>query len=285
MERIAYDGANRGQLREALAAFGLAPNKGLGQNFLCDGNACDAIVALAGDLSQKSVLELGPGAGALTGRLCAAARRVTAVEIDDGLYRLLQARLGKTENLTLIHGDGLKADLQALVGEGPAAVVANLPYYITTPLIMRCLRELPQADTLVLMMQREVANRLTAASGKEYGSISIAVTYYVSMEKGMTLPPDCFYTAPKVDSSVVVMRRRPYPIQPRDEELFFRLIRGAFAMRRKTILNNLSALFPKETAVAALEACGIPANARGEQIAMDAFIRLSDELGRQMENQ
>ncbi|MBE5780913.1 MAG: 16S rRNA (adenine(1518)-N(6)/adenine(1519)-N(6))-dimethyltransferase RsmA [Clostridiales bacterium] len=277
-----YDGANRGELRQALNEYGLAPNKNLGQNFLCDPNACDAIVALAGDLSLKRVLEIGPGAGALTVRLCEQAKSVCAVEIDDGLYRLLSAKLADRKNLVLIHGDGLKVDLPALLGEGPCAVVANLPYYITTPLIMRCLEELPQVDTLVLMMQKEVASRLTAQSGKDYSSISMAVNYHATMEKGLTLPPNCFFPAPKVDSTVVVMKRRRYHLTPADEKLFFRVARSAFAMRRKTILNNLSSAFPKDVVLEALGEVGISPTERGERIPMDAFIHLSDAIGKRL---
>lgn len=280
MEDKQYDGARRADVKRALEAFGLSPNKKLGQNFLCDGQACDAIVRAAGDLSGASVLEIGPGPGALTVRLAQSAKRVTALELDAGLCRLLEDRV-PARNLTLVHGDALKEDLAALVPESPAAVIANLPYYVTTPILMRLLHELPNAQIMVLMMQKEVAQRLCAPPGnKAYGSLSIAVQYYAAAETVMTVPPACFYPQPEVDSTVVRLTRRRYPVRPADEALFFEVVRAAFAMRRKTLVNNLAPLrqMGKQAAGRAVEQAGLTGRERGEQLSIEAFIKLADAV-------
>lgn len=285
MEQRVYDGANRADLRRALEEFGLSPNKKLGQNFLCDGHACDEIVRAAGPLSEKAVLEIGPGPGALTVRLVRAAKRVTALELDAGLCRLLDDRVPK-ENFTLVHGDALKENLTALLPEEKAAVVANLPYYVTTPILMRLLHELPQVDVMVLMMQKEVAQRLCAKpGGKAYGSLSIAVQYYAQAETVLQVSPNCFFPQPDVESTVVRLTRRAFSQTPQDETLFFEVVRQAFAMRRKTLWNNLAKLrhMGKEKAKAALEAAGLEASVRGEQVSIEQFVQLSDQVQKLLE--
>ncbi|MDL2225455.1 16S rRNA (adenine(1518)-N(6)/adenine(1519)-N(6))-dimethyltransferase RsmA [Eubacteriales bacterium OttesenSCG-928-M02] len=277
---MAYDGAEKNTIREMLRAYGLSPNKQLGQNFLCDKNAADAIVRAAGDLSQNTVLEIGPGLGALTTRLLDGAKRVVAIEIDDGLFRALSQQLGERETLTLIHGDALKENLPALLGTVPQKVVGNLPYYITTPLILRCIKDLPGADTLVLMMQREVAQRLTAMGGKAYGSLSILVQYHMDVSEVMTLSPQCFYPAPTVESTVVKFIRRPYPIQAADADMLERVARAAFAMRRKTIYNNLITQFDRVRVQSALAAVGMEPRTRAEQVPPDGFVHLANAFSR-----
>ena len=277
---LQYDGANRAQLRQALEEFGLSPNKGLGQNFLCDKQACDAIVQAAGDLSQINVLEIGPGPGALTVRLVQKAKHVTALELDAGMCRLLEKRV-QNEKLTLIHGDALKVDLQAVLPDGPVAVVANLPYYVTTPILMRLLLELPQAQTMVLMMQKEVAQRLAAEpSNKIYGSLSIAVQFLAEVEPVLKVSPDCFFPQPDVDSTVIRLNRRTYARQPQDQELFYEVVRCAFAMRRKTLCNNLAKLrgIGREKAQEAILRAGLKPTARGEQLSLDDYILLADAV-------
>ena len=277
---LQYDGASRAQLREALEAYSLAPNKGLGQNFLCDQRACDAIVSAAGDLSQCHVLEIGPGPGALTVRLIQKAKRVTALELDAGMCRLLEGKI-HADTFTLVHGDALKEDLAALVPCGPAAVVANLPYYVTTPILMRLLQELPCAQTMVLMMQKEVAQRLCAAPGsKTYGSLSIAVQYHAEVETVLKVSPASFFPQPDVESTVVRMRRRPYARAPKDEALFFEVMRSAFAMRRKTLCNNLAHFqkMGRERAQNAIEMAGLSPTDRGERLCIDDYISLSDAV-------
>lgn len=276
-----YDGAVKSQLTQALQEYGLRANKKFGQNFLCEKNTADAIVRQAGELKDETVLEIGPGAGAITTRLCEAAREVYAVEIDSGLYSLLSDRLAGYPNLHLIHADALKLDYKTAFPKAPTRVVANLPYYITTPLLMRMLWDLPQADGMVLMMQKEVAKRICAApKGKDFGSLSLAVQYYCEAKVAMQVPPECFYPAPEVDSCVVKLTRRDYGIHPKSEERMFEVIRAAFQMRRKTILNNLGAYdgLGKAGAAEALSHAGIPSGARAESLDMEQFIRLSDAV-------
>lgn len=278
---MGYDGANRAQLRAALEANGLRPNKRLGQNFLCDPNAADAIVRAAGDLRARDVLEIGPGAGALTVRLCEQARHVSALELDAGLFALLTRELAHCENLTLVHGDALKAQLHTMIETPDAAVVANLPYYATTAILLRLLHECKCANTFVLMMQKEVAARLCAPPGnKAYGSLSVAVQYYAQAQSVMQVPPNCFFPAPEVDSTVVRLVRRAYPRRPQDEAWMFDVVRASFQMRRKTLYNNLCAMaqMDKQGARQALSDCGIDPSVRGETLDIDAFIALSDAM-------
>jgi 16S rRNA (adenine1518-N6/adenine1519-N6)-dimethyltransferase len=273
-----YDGAYKVDLLDALDAFGLRANKRLGQNFLCDKTAADAIVQAAGALEGKHVLEIGPGAGALTGRLCGAAKSVCAIELDKGLYRLLCSRMAY-ENLELVHADAMKIDF-AMLPCTPDCVVANLPYYITTALINRFLQELPKTGSMTLMMQREVAERLSAAPGsKAYGSLSVAVQYQCETEIVLGIPPECFYPSPEVSSSLVRFVRRVYPRQPGDETHMFRLVRKGFAMRRKTLQNNLAAAgYAKAEVADALERLGLDARVRAEALGVGDFVQLSDAL-------
>ena len=272
-----FDAAVKSELREALDAYGLKPNQKLGQNFLCDGQMADAIIATAGLLGDKTVLEIGPGAGVLTGRLTQKAKKVVAVELDAGLFRLLSERM-IFDNLQLVHGDALKIDLGALIGEGPCAVIANLPYYITSAILMRLL-PLPQVETMILMMQKEVAQRLAAQpGGKDYGSLTLAVKYHAEAELLRLVPPECFFPIPKVDSAVLRLTKRPYDHKPKDEDKLFQIIRLAFAMRRKTLLNNLAANMGREKAAEAIERAGLSPMARAETLSLEEFIRLSDQI-------
>ena len=276
-----YDGAIKSQLTQALEEHGLRANKKFGQNFLCEKNTADAIVKQAGELKGKTVLEIGPGAGAITKRLCEAAEQVYAIEIDNGLYGLLCEKLKEYPNLELIHADALKQDYKKLFPQAPMRVVANLPYYITTPLLMQLLHDLPQADVMVLMMQKEVARRICAApGGKDYGSLSIAVQYYCEARVVLQVPPDCFYPSPEVDSCVVKLTRRDYGVHPKNEDRMFEVIRAGFQMRRKTIQNNLGALggLGKAGAAEALKRAGISPNTRAEALCIEEFIRLSDAV-------
>lgn len=275
-----YDGANITQLRSALASHGLHPNKRLGQNFLCDANVADAIVRQAGELSGRRVIEIGPGAGALTTRLLEKGARVVAVELDAGLCRLLSDRI-EDDNFTLIHANALDVPFPDLLIEDNTTLVANLPYYITTPLLMRFLTESSDIGTMILMMQREVAQRLAAPpGGREYGSLSVAVSYYAAVSNRMSVSPSCFFPEPAVSSSVVMLSRRPYPQRPTDESLLFSVVRACFAMRRKTLLNNLAAMpaLDKDRALRVLESCGIDKNVRAEQLSIDEFIALSNAV-------
>ncbi|MBQ9988199.1 MAG: ribosomal RNA small subunit methyltransferase A [Clostridia bacterium] len=256
-----------------MEAQGLRPNQKLGQNFLVDPNMADAIVAAAGDLSDKQVIEIGPGAGALTVRLLEKAAQVTAVELDAGLFRLLSQHVPQAQ---LIHEDALKIDWSAVIGNRPVAAVANLPYYITTPLLFRLLQE-TKADPLVLMMQKEVVGRLCASpGGKEYGALSVMVQYGAEVETVLTVPPQCFYPVPKVDSAVVRIRRRPPQTPAGDEAWFETVVHACFKQRRKTLLNNLSALLGRDKARDVLAKTGIAENSRAEQLSIAQFVSLTN---------
>ncbi len=273
-----YDGASKEQLKKALSEYGLVPNKRFGQNFLCDKNIADKITGLVSD-PEITVLEIGAGAGALTARLAQNVKRVVAVEIDSGLFRLLNDKLSHLGNIEIIHADALKFDFGALLGER-CAVVANLPYYITTPILERLLFELKTAEKLILMMQKEVAQRLCAVPGtKQYGSLTVAVSYHADVEKIMNVPPECFFPKPEVDSAVVRLTRRAHSAKPVSEEWMFKVSRALFGMRRKTILNNIIAMgIDKTKAIRALEGLGIDPNARGETLAVQQFADLSNRL-------
>ncbi len=276
-----YDGANITALRQALQKYGLSPNKRLGQNFLCDANIADAIVGAAGVLEDTPVLEIGPGAGALTTRLLQKAAHVTAIELDAGFCRLLGESI-VSPDFTLIHADALKIPFADLSVKEHTVLVANLPYYVTTPLLMRYLTECKQVDRFVLMMQREVAQRLCAPpGGREYGSLSVAVAYYADVKNVLTVSANCFFPAPKVASSVVVLQRRLPPVSPKDEQMLFKVVHACFAMRRKTILNNLLAIpgIDRNGAEGALAKSGIKSSARGETLSLSQFIALSDAIG------
>lgn len=280
-----YDGANITMLKAALSAHGLSPNKRLGQNFLRDANIADAIVRAAGELSSRRVLEIGPGAGALTTRLLAQNAHVTAIELDAGLCRLLSANVD-SPRFRLIHGDALKVSIDDMALGEDAVLVANLPYYVTTPLLMRALTEMKAVRRMVLMMQKEVAQRLCAPpGGRDYGSLSVAVAYYAATKVAMNVSPSCFYPAPEVASSVVVLERREPPADV-DEGLLFDLVRACFAMRRKTLMNNLTAFAPlgREGAAAALSASGLDGGARAEQLPLDSFIKLANAASAYLES-
>ena len=275
-----FDGANIRQVRQALMEYGLSPNKKLGQNFLCDANIADAIVDAAGELNGKDVLEIGPGAGALTIRLLKWADHVTAIELDAGLCRLLRDKV-TDERFTLIHADALKVPLEDLCLHKPTTLVANLPYYVTTPLLMRYMIQCEAVDLLVLMMQKEVAQRLCAQPGTaEYGALSVAVQYYAEVKYALQVSKNCFYPAPQVSSSVVILKRRERAQKPKDEEMLFRVVHACFSMRRKTLQNNLAAVpeLGKHGAQKALALCGIDGVVRGETLSLSDFIMLSDAV-------
>ncbi len=258
--------------------------KKFGQNFLIDTKVLEKIVTAAGITEEDYVLEIGPGIGTMTQYLCEAARGVTAVEIDSRLIPILNETLKDYDNIEIINQDILKMDIEALAKEknsgAPIKVVANLPYYITTPIIMELFESHAPIASITVMVQKEVADRMKESPGsKEYGALSLAVQYYARPEIILQVPPGCFMPQPKVGSAVVRLLRydRP-PVEVRDEKLMFQLIRASFNQRRKTLangLNNFPAIaLSKEQIESCIKELGVPVNIRGEQLSLEQFAEL-----------
>ena len=257
--------------------------KRFGQNFLIDSHVLDKIIRGAEIGKEDAVLEIGPGIGTLTQALCEAAEEVTAVEIDRDLIPILEKTLAAYDNVRIINEDILKLDLSA-ISEKPLKVVANLPYYITTPIIMGLFESGAPLLSITVMVQKEVADRMQAApGGKDYGALSLAVQYYAEAEIIANVPPNCFIPRPGVGSAVIRLTKHTAPpVQPKDEKFMFRLIRAAFAQRRKTLVNTLrndsSLSYSREQLETVLAAMGLPAAVRGERLSLAEFAELSDRL-------
>jgi 16S rRNA (adenine1518-N6/adenine1519-N6)-dimethyltransferase len=276
--------------KQLLQKHGFSFKKSLGQNFLIDGNILRNIVSAADLTPAKGALEIGPGAGALTERLAVECGRVVAIEIDQRLLPMLQESLAPYPNVTVLHGDVLKIDLQSVfrehfAGMESVSVVANLPYYITTPIVMKLLEERVPVENIVVMVQKEVADRFAASPGtKDYGSLSVAVQYYAEPQLVAKVPHSVFIPQPNVDSAVVklTMRKEP-PVHVKDEALFFEVVQASFVQRRKTLLNNLQQRFfasagGKEECRAFLEECGIQPECRGETLTLSEFATIANHL-------
>lgn len=276
--------------QEIMAKHGLTFKKSLGQNFLIDPNILRKIVSQAGLTKASAAIEIGPGIGALTEHLARDAGKVLAFEIDQRLLPVLADTLSPYDNVKVIHSDILKADVERAIQEELAGfddimVVANLPYYVTTPIILKLLLEKLPIRGMVVMLQKEVAERITAKPGtKAYGSLSIAIQYYTEADYAMTVPKSVFMPQPNVDSAVIRMIKRSEPIvNVIDEDFFFLVTRGSFVQRRKTILNNLQSAMPngkakKDLILQALEEAGIDPTRRGETLSIKEFGLLSDKL-------
>lgn len=273
-------------IKEILATSGFRFSKSLGQNFLIDDNVLDKICE--GIDSDTNVIEIGPGFGTLTQRLLLNAKKVVAIEIDKTAIPILEDNLKEFDNFTLINDDVLKCDLDKIISEhfdsGRVKIVANLPYYITTPIIMHILESRVGIDELRIMIQKEVAMRISAKEAcKDYGALSIAVNYYAEPRLICNVPPSSFIPAPKVSSSVIslAIRNEP-PVELNNEKGFFKLIKASFGQRRKTLLNALgnspSIPLGKEELSDILARCGIDAKRRGETLCMEEFARLSNEI-------
>lgn len=273
---------------EILNKYKFVFQKKFGQNFLIDTHVLDKIIQAADITKDDFVLEIGPGIGTLTQYLCEHAREVVAVEIDKMLIPILSDTLSKYNNVTVIHQDVLKLDLNALVQEKnqgkPIKVVANLPYYITTPIIMDLFeRHLPLIN-ITVMVQKEVADRMQAVPGtKDYGALSLAVQYYAKPYIAANVPPNCFMPRPNVGSAVINLTLHTQaPVQVSDEKLLFQMIRASFNQRRKTLvngLNNSSELsFSKERISNALKEIGLFENVRGEALTLEQFAQLANVL-------
>ncbi|MGG3560809.1 16S rRNA (adenine(1518)-N(6)/adenine(1519)-N(6))-dimethyltransferase RsmA [Neobacillus rhizosphaerae] len=276
--------------RAILEKYGFSFKKSLGQNFLIDTNILKKIVSFA-DLNENSgAIEIGPGIGALTEQLARSSKKVVAFEIDQRLLPILNDTLSPYSNVKVIHKDVLQADVQSVMAEEfqgieDVMVVANLPYYVTTPIIMKLLEEHLPIRGIVCMLQKEVADRISAKPGtKDYGSLSIAVQYYTEAETVMIVPKTVFVPQPNVDSAVIRLTKRNQPaVNVKDEEFFFQVTKASFAQRRKTILNNLTSQLPegklkKEEILAALSASGVEPTRRGETLSLEEFGTLSDQL-------
>ena len=269
---------------EILQKYDFHIQKKYGQNFLIDQSVLHRIVEAAGIEGDDCVLEIGPGLGTMTRCLAERAGRVAAVEIDRNLIPVLKETLAGYDNITLINDDILKVDLNGIVAElnggRPVKVVANLPYYITTPIIMKLLESHVPLQSITVMVQKEVADRMQAGPGtKDYGALSLAVQYYAKPEIVANVPPNCFIPRPSVGSAVIRLTRyeKP-PVQVRDETGLFTLIRAAFNQRRKTLTNalyNAQGLhIPKERTAQALERLGLPSSVRGEALTLEQFAAL-----------
>ena len=275
------------EIKGLLARHGFRFSKSMGQNFLIQDWVPRDIAAASGADERCGVLEIGPGIGPLTRALSARAGKVAAVELDRSLLPLLAETLADCGNVTVIPGDILKTDLAALTAEQfpglTPLVCANLPYNITTP-VLTALLESKQFAAITVMIQREVARRICARAGTaDYGAFSIFCQYHAKCELLFDVPPECFLPAPKVTSSVLRMTPLPAPpVDVKDEGLFFRTVKAAFALRRKTLLNGLAAGFAprlsKEQLGAVIAECGFPADIRGERLDLAGFAELSNRL-------
>lgn len=276
--------------RAILEKYGFSFKKSLGQNFLIDTNVLNRIVDHAELTAESGAIEIGPGIGALTEQLARRSKRVLAFEIDQRLLPILEETLSPYPNTKVINEDILKADVQKAIEEEFAGlndimVVANLPYYVTTPIIMKLLEDQLPIRGIVCMLQKEVADRIAAKPGsKNYGSLSIAIQYYTKAETVMIVPKTVFVPQPNVDSAVIRLTKLEEPaVIVKSESFFFQVTRASFAQRRKTILNNLTNQLPngkqrKEQILEALTEAAIEPGRRGETLSLDEFAVLSDKL-------
>ena len=256
----------------------------LGQNFIYDDGLLAALTEAAGVTDEEDVLEIGPGCGSLTKHLCRAARKVLSVELDERLIPLLQAFLSEEKNWNVVQGDIMTVNLPEITAElqAPFAVVANIPYYITTPLIQRLLTSGLPVSRLALMVQKEVADKILSAPGEDgWGPLAVRCQYQCDPRRVMEVPASCFTPPPKLDSTFRPLPVRKNPaVKVKSEDMFFRVVNAAFALRRKTLLNGLCAAFRTERAEAAgwLEAAGIDPMIRGEKLTIAQFAELSDAI-------
>lgn len=271
---------------EVLQKYDFVFQKKFGQNFLIDSHVLDKIVSAAGITKDDFVLEIGPGIGTMTQYLAASARKVFAVEIDKALIPILEDTLKEFDNVQVINQDILKVDIKKLAEEHndgkSIKVVANLPYYITTPIIMGLFESQVPIDSITVMVQKEVADRMKVGPGtKDYGALSLAVQYYAEPYIVANVPPNCFMPRPKVGSVVIrLTRHEKPPVEVADEKLMFRLIRASFNQRRKTLANGLNnspeLSYSKEEIQQTIEKCGFKAGIRGEALTLEDFAKLAN---------
>lgn len=273
---------------EVLQKYHFVFQKRFGQNFLIDEHVLEKIIDSSGITKDDFILEIGPGIGTMTQYLAEAAREVAAVEIDSSLIPILKDTLKEWDNVTVINNDILKTDIKKIADEKnggkPVKVVANLPYYITTPIIMGLFEKNVPVDSITVMVQKEVADRMQVGPGtKDYGALSLAVQYYAKPYIVANVPPNCFMPRPKVGSAVIRLERyEEPPVKVKDEKLMFRIIRASFNQRRKTLANGLKNSaeldYTKEEIEAAIETLGRGASIRGEALTLEEFAKLADFL-------
>lgn len=268
--------------QELVSKYNFKFSKSLGQNFLIDDSVLNDIVNGAEVDENDLVIEIGPGVGSLTAQLLKKAKKVVSVEIDNDLIPILEAELGQYENFSLIHKDALKVDFNEVIGdEKSVKLVANLPYYVTTPIIVDLLKKNYNFKSLTIMIQKEVAERINAEPNcKEYGSISLLVQYYCDTKIIRKVPPSCFIPRPKVDSIVIRLDRlEEKRVKVKDENLMFEIIRHSFNMRRKTLWNATKFLgMPKDILEQAYEEAGVDPKRRGETLSLEEFASLADKI-------
>ncbi len=281
-------------VRQIMAMFHLTFHKEFGQNFLTDRMVVEDIAEECCFDENSTILEIGPGIGTLTYELALRRRQVISLEIDRGLIPVLQYTLGEFDNVRVINEDVMQTDLDALLApafaEGPVSVCANLPYYITTPILMKLLESRLPFEYITIMIQKEVADRLCAKAGsKDYGAITAVLAYYGEAEKLFVVPSDRFVPAPKVDSAVIRIKlHKEKPYVPKNEALLFRTIKAAFGQRRKTLANALGTGFPelsREQIVSVIAECGHEPTIRGERLDIAQFTALSDAIAELLEHQ
>lgn len=274
-------------IREVKEQYGFKLSKSLGQNFLTDKNIIDKIIDATEITEEDFVIEIGPGIGVLTKEAAQLAKKVTAVEIDRNLIPILRDTLKAFDHVEIINEDILKVDLHKIIAEadcGKTKIIGNLPYYITTPIIMALLEQHVPCDSITIMMQKEVADRIKAQPGtKAYGALSAAVQYYCTVTTVAAVPKEVFYPVPKVDSAVLRLDiRKEKPVALVDEKLFFRCIKAGFGQRRKTLSNSLSQLgdFTKEEIRGCLVETGIDEKRRAETLSLDEFAAIANNLAK-----
>lgn len=269
------------EIKALLHANGFNFSKSLGQNFLIDPEVCPRMADEAIPDTSYGVLEIGPGIGVLTVELARRAAKVVSVELDDRLFPILKKTLADFDNIELVHGDILKLDLHALLrehfGDMPVVVCANLPYYITSPVITKLLQEHLPIESITVMVQKEAAERLCAEVGtRQAGAVTVAIAAYAEAEQLFFVPRSSFLPAPKVNSEVIRLTLRDTPIPLPDEAGFFRVVKAAFTQRRKTVVNSLSQAFglPKDRIREMLTACSLAENLRPEALTLDDWVKL-----------
>ena len=282
MERL----SDIGEIKRILGSHGFTFSKAMGQNFLVNPSVCPRMAQMCGADKDKGVLEIGPGIGVLTNELCKVAKKVVAVELDTRLLPVLEETLAEHDNVKVINSDVLKLDLNSLIkeefGDMDVVVCANLPYYITSPIIMKLLEDKLPISALTVMVQKEAAERLCAEVGtRESGAVTVAVNYYSSAQKLFSVSRGSFMPAPNVDSAVIRLDVSKEPrVSVKDEKLFFKMIKSAFAQRRKTISNSVTSGLglTKDSFKAACEEAGVSPTARAEALTLEELAKLSDAI-------